>query len=775
MTVTSRRGRLGLLLVCAGVLWVLGALFAPAAAAQCQPAGGQRDLIDRVQPDSGDIRISGHGWGHGVGMSQYGAQGAARLGCSPEEILEHYYQGARVVDFDASSGVIDVGLLPDRPLSSGGQRPTQVDVHAAGDVTWKVDGNAGDDVIQPADRTWRVRVDGSRLRLVDHRGDPRKDVPADATLRLRHGDTVVHLPAKSLRAEERERWPEGRPYRDGELRFRQRGDGMTVVARIASIERYLRNVREIPTSWPDEALDAQVIAARSFALVQRGVDRKPDCDCHVYDSTSSQVWYGYAFEAQAPRWVEAVERTAGRVLSYDGSVVSGNYASSHGGHSESSAFVWGGEVPYLTAVDDSRWDRESDNPNRSWAATFSAAEFSERLERAGLGVGAVREMRTPEPRGASGRIGSPARGAGGLEVVGSTGRRVLSGDQARAALGLRSTLFEIADDLDADLCLPPADTPEPTRVERLAGPDRVTTAAAVAETFGAADTVVLASSGQFPDALSGGALAAQLGAPVLLTPQGRLHDAVAEAISDLGAERVVLLGGEAALDEGVESAAGELPGVTTVDRLAGADRFATAAAISEALDGPGDGEVVLALGEHEDPDRAWPDAVAAGALLATGDARPLLLTRGDGLPTETAEALEELAAERVLIVGGSAAVSSDVEDAVEALGYDVERLGGSDRWGTSVAVLAAALARGLDTDEAIFATGGAFPDALSAGALAAERGSPVLLAPTCGLARAASLESFLEGDRALTHGVLIGGTAALSPLTAHQLDVLLEP
>jgi|GEM_PF-1513132 len=754
--------------------WLLAVLTAPTAEAQCPAPGGQQDALPSLQGEAGpgEVVFTGRGWGHGVGMSQYGAQGAAELGCSHTEILEHYYQGTRVADVD-SSGPIDVGLLPDRP---GGSRPSEVEVHAEGEIPWRFSG--GDEVTQPGGSTWTVKVSGSRLALVDDDGETRREVPSATTLRAVHGRTVVQLPAKSLTGEERSRWTEGRPYRDGELRFRQRGEGMHVVARVPSLERYLRNVREIPASWPAAAVEAQAIAARSYAIDQRAGSRRCDGDCDLYDSTTSQVWYGYAYEAQSRHagWVDAVEATQGRALTYDGQVVSGNYASSHGGHSESSAFVWGGSVSYLSAVDDSRWDLASANPHRGWSETFTAAELGRELAGAGHDVGDVLEVRTPDPRGASGRIGSPARGAGGVEFTGSRGVAVLTGDEVRSMLGLRSTLFAVDANLAADPCLAPPEAGEPEHVERLAGADRVATAVAVAETFEQADTVVLASSRAFPDALAGGALAADADAPMLLTPPDGLPEAVAEAIAELGAREVVVLGGEAALSGEVLDAAGAVDGVEDVRRVAGENRFATAAAIAAELE-PTAEEVVLTLGQHAtDEGRAWPDAVASGALLATGEARPLLLTRADELPEATLEALTELEADRVLLLGGTAAVSDEVERALEALGSEVERLAGEDRWETSVKVLGAALERGTEGDGAIFATGEAFPDALAAGALAGRTGWPVVLAPQCGLGDDPPLEAFLETRPvSLERGLALGGTAALSPLTVHELDLLLDP
>jgi len=299
----------------------------------------------------------------------------------------------------------------------------------------------------------------------------------------------------------------------------------------------------------------------------------------------------------------------------------------------------------------------------------------------------------------------------------------------------------------------------------------VETAVEVSQQFWpSASDAVLATAAAFPDALSAGALAAGLDAPLLLTPPDGLAPAVLAELQRLGVERVWLLGGPVALAHGIDA---ELQAAEMdVRRLAGADRYATAVAAVAEAGVPLTGEVVLASGQD------FPDAVAAGALAASPDRLPALLTARDALPESTEAALADLQVRSVRILGGPAAVSLAVQARLTALGYAVTRLAGPTRYDTSVAVADAALER---ADEpavpVIFATGGNFPDALSAGALAARLNATLVLVPPDDLAQAPPVGPYLAERRELfSAGVLVGGSVAVSENTAAQLQaVLSEP
>lgn len=311
-------------------------------------------------------------------------------------------------------------------------------------------------------------------------------------------------------------------------------------------------------------------------------------------------------------------------------------------------------------------------------------------------------------------------------------------------------------------------------VSRAAGSDRIATAVEASENFrSTASDALLTTAFSYPDALAAGALAHRLDAPLLLTSPDVLPPAVADELARLRVTTVWVLGGPGAVSDGVERQLRDM-GVT-VRRLAGDSRYETAREIAVAAGPSVTGEVVLALGEHADPQRAWPDAVASGALAATPDQVPTLLTRQDELPEATVEGLAALRAREVIILGGGGAISQDVEDRLQALGYATRRIAGSSRYDTSVALAEEALGRfGDDARPAVFASGSAYPDALSAGSLAASLGAPLMLVPPSSQLPAAS-EHFLRANEArLNGGVIVGGTAAADDYVLAQLDAALQ-
>ena len=313
----------------------------------------------------------------------------------------------------------------------------------------------------------------------------------------------------------------------------------------------------------------------------------------------------------------------------------------------------------------------------------------------------------------------------------------------------------------------PVEVPD---VRRLRGPSRVDTAVAVSgEAFERADVAVVATAGDFADALAGAPLAAKLDAPLLLTPRDDLAPVVEQELRRLGAREVVLLGGTAALSRQVEddvSAAG-----ITVRRVSGADRFATAAQIAGELSADGaPAGAILALGARDDGGDAWVDALAAGVLAArTGAA--ILLARPDALPPATAEALGQLPpGAPVTIAGGPAAVGASVEEAVRSRGHDVRRIAGADRYATAVALADAALEAGVGLDTVMLASGRSFADALAAGPAAHRLGGVLALVDPGDLGASAATHDWLAAHAGEIHHVFIaGGPAAVSEEVAAQI------
>jgi len=193
---------------------------------------------------------------------------------------------------------------------------------------------------------------------------------------------------------------------------------------------------------------------------------------------------------------------------------------------------------------------------------------------------------------------------------------------------------------------------------RQAGSDRYSTAAQIsAKHFESGVPVVFVATGaDFPDALAGGPAAAKLGGPILLTQKGKLPAATVSELRRLRPKRIIVLGGAGVVSQAVEKA---LRGYTSgaVSRLAGADRYSTAAAISRSAFKAGVPVAYVATGAD------FPDALAGGAAGASLDG-PVLLVTGTAIPKATAAELGRLKPKRIVVLGGTAAVPESVREAL---------------------------------------------------------------------------------------------------------------
>lgn len=296
-------------------------------------------------------------------------------------------------------------------------------------------------------------------------------------------------------------------------------------------------------------------------------------------------------------------------------------------------------------------------------------------------------------------------------------------------------------------------------VVRLSGTDRYSTAAAVsASAFAPGVPVVYVATGRaYPDALAGGPAAAAGGGPLLLTAPSSLPGATANELSRLQPARIVVLGGTGAVSDAVLNA---LRSYTSgsVTRIGGANRFATAAAISADAFPNGAPVVYLATGAN------YPDALAAGAT-AGRDGGPILLVRSDAMPAATAAELARLRPSRIVIMGGPGAVSDAVVAAARAYAGTVVRISGADRYTTAVGLSTASFDPANVTTVYI-ATGTAFPDGLSGGPVAAPVGAPLLLVRSNWLPGSVADElRRLNPDTV----VILGGSSAVSDAVRAQI------
>jgi putative cell wall-binding protein len=286
-------------------------------------------------------------------------------------------------------------------------------------------------------------------------------------------------------------------------------------------------------------------------------------------------------------------------------------------------------------------------------------------------------------------------------------------------------------------------------VDRMWGANRYGTAAAVsAAAFEEADEAFIALGTNFPDALVAAAAGGHMDAPVLLTGSDSLPAGTIAELIRLSPQTVYVVGGTAVISPAVEAAlAAYAPHVI---RLAGADRYATSAAVSGAAF-PAATAAFVALGTN------FPDALVAAA--AAGHLHdPVLLTRPDHVPQATLDELTRLHPSEIYIIGGTAAISTTVAHELAPYAPTVTRIAGSDRYATAAAVadeIFSCFARPL------LAYGRNFPDALVAAAAGGHLDRPVLLVERDTIPDATM--QALTGPGVLSPGAwIVGGTAVIS-------------
>jgi SpoIID/LytB domain protein len=378
------------------------------------------------------FRFHGSGYGHGIGMSQWGAYGLAQKGWSYARILTHFYTDTRVVDAATPPKKVRVGLTSGR---------STIHLRAqAGPVRLWLDGPGTTFVATiPGGKAWTVSAAPAlrKYAIRDHTGALVGGVRWGGPARPLFA-TYEGAGARVFVPEADEIWHAGYTYAYGFLEFDLLRCADRCVQRLTielPFERYLRGLGEMPSSWPGAALRAQVVAARTFAIYKiRRYGLRSDCDCHLQDGAGDQVYVGWSKEVglDGDRWVAAVVDTAGEVVTYGGSVIQAFYAASDGGFSEDVEDVWHGgnaayAIAYLRGVCDPG-EYTSANPWTDWTRSFSASALSSRLAPYTGWIGTVTRF-SDIRRGESGRIvRALARGSGGSAWV--------SGSELRSALGL---------------------------------------------------------------------------------------------------------------------------------------------------------------------------------------------------------------------------------------------------------------------------------------------------------------------------------------------------
>jgi stage II sporulation protein D len=368
---------------------------------------------------AGSFTFFGGGFGHGIGMSQYGALGMAQDGRGYKEILTQFFTDTSVGPH-ALPDYIRVGLVQGQKIFHVRARFGKVELRV-GDPKGALAGTI------PGTQRWEIRTGSGHYRILDEQGKlvggrewggPQRDLFA-----------VYEQNGAAAQIQE----SNGITYNHGVVEFNIYGD--THRGRLIAIlapQAYLYGLGEVPSEWPMAALQAQAVAARTYAfeIVTRAGQHQSWCNCAVTDDTRNQVYIGYAKEGgpAGDRWVAAVDHTDGEVVLWHGDLIQAQYASSSGGYTEDNENVWtGSPLPYLRGVCDPG-DYTPDNPNRVWRRQFTAAEVTSRLSSYIGSIGTVTNF-TNIRRGVSGRIIT-------ADVVGTSGRDTVTGSELRWGLGL---------------------------------------------------------------------------------------------------------------------------------------------------------------------------------------------------------------------------------------------------------------------------------------------------------------------------------------------------
>lgn len=323
--------------------------------------------------------ISGAGWGHGVGLSQYGAQAQAKEGRSAASILNHYYAPATM---------------------------SYTSTHAASDIRVQILA-ASTSSLDAANGSLRI-MDGSKVLATTSEKVSLAVKAGKVTARI---GSKTHTPAGKLTVQwQNTRFWSGSQatvvavpkandgsgtvnYRHGKIEVDVLGGKLNLVNIVRLNDEYLYGLAEMPSSWAPAALQSQAVAGRTYAMRNMS-SRNASCDCNISDEVASQKFTAWNKENEGTnayygkRWKAAVDATnrrnaagkpiSGAVLRHSGSLIDAVYSSSTGGRTRSSATVWGSGHAYLQSRDD-HWSllASSGNPNRSWTNTATQAQLAQ--------------------------------------------------------------------------------------------------------------------------------------------------------------------------------------------------------------------------------------------------------------------------------------------------------------------------------------------------------------------------------------------------------------
>ena len=374
--------------------------------------------------------IVGSGWGHGVGLSQYGALGQALDGRSWQDILNHYYPGTNLSDSPAEKQ-ITVGLSQDKTavfvrldkLTDDAQLEMSIDgnpvaTFGSGTVI-RIEAN-GNSVVTSGGDDGRAEARGTGKRISFRVSSGSGLINTNSGTPETNANLVLSTP--------------GHRYKYGTLNVVYGGDNdgradlyTSITMRLA--DEYPLGIAEMSSSWPKAALVAQVVASRSYGLGKANSGLRGNCGCHIYNNATDQVYVGYSKESDA--WRDAVNSAvtgSGQpaILTFGGKAITAYFASSTGGRTMSTLDAWGGNVSWSQSVDDN-WSLNARNPNARWGVRMSQSAMA-----AALGLSNVQSIDVVERYSSGAAKTLIAKDSSGGSVT-------LSGRTFQARMKLKST------------------------------------------------------------------------------------------------------------------------------------------------------------------------------------------------------------------------------------------------------------------------------------------------------------------------------------------------
>jgi len=326
------------------------------------------------------FQVKGAGYGHGVGMSQIGARAKAMAGETATAIISYYYRDIAVEPLDDTKVLrVNIGhLLTSAKMATATPNATMQifsgDIGDAQDATplavvpvkSSLNFSIFGSTVLPSVVTGKKTVSIPRNRIFTVRWTGTRYLPGvDGVISLSHTNTT-------------------KKYRYGQMQFRAvkaatLGYRIEITNSVRLADEYLWGISEVPSSWPEAALQAQAIASRTYAMSKAGIYRA-SCDCDLYGEISDQSFLGYAKETEkgwGQFWKAAVTNTAGLTITQEGKPITAYFGSSTGGLTETSANAWGTQKSFTqTVADPSSLDPVLNPRFYQWERTITQASVA---------------------------------------------------------------------------------------------------------------------------------------------------------------------------------------------------------------------------------------------------------------------------------------------------------------------------------------------------------------------------------------------------------------